>query len=281
MSDDRGINAGKHGARLPSGKLHPGLTNPEWLDRFKAHIQFAHNSERALMTELRIKPLHPSSLRACAAYAHLIQLRDFLIDSEDSAPPSECGRYGGPEAIHQAYQDACELFVKADRLLKAGKQVVFPIKTLAYIRALLEGTDPNAALDDADRLIAAVQPAKQRKEGGQSADAESRQQEGEKSTEVDAQRRVPSRTVKRLPPAREKAFSQRKWAIEQNAEFSDETTDHEVYKWLEEHLDEDKLPTFASWSRYLRDVRLAQGESKYSSRQGRTGRSIVSREDLD
>src|SRR5262249_23061222 len=147
-----------------------------------------------------------------------------------------------------------------------------------------EHAELERAVDELGKLFRRLVPPEQPRKP-----AESTQREGGEKPEGDAQRGVPTQPAdqgaaasgasvkgKTLPPAREKAYSQWKWAIEQNAEFSDETTDHEVYKWLEEHWDGDKLPSFASWSRYLRNARRTHGESKYSPRRGRTGRSIVS-----
>jgi hypothetical protein len=79
----------------------------------------------------------------------------------------------------------------------------------------------------------------------------------------------------KLPPAREKAYQQFQWAVQQDAALEG-ATDRDVYEWLKEKLDEDdKLPSFASWSKYVRDARKIQGVSKHTSRAGRTGRSIV------
>lgn len=79
-----------------------------------------------------------------------------------------------------------------------------------------------------------------------------------------------------LSPSRRKAYQQHQWAVETNAELEG-TTDRQVYDWLGEHLDEnEQLPPFSTWSRYLRDARASYGTSKHTPQAGRkTGRSIV------
>jgi hypothetical protein len=78
-----------------------------------------------------------------------------------------------------------------------------------------------------------------------------------------------------LPPARAKAYSQFRWAIDSNPEFGTKTTDREAYDWLEEYLEKDELPTFETWSRYLRQARNRLGQLKNRPRRGRTGRSVA------
>ncbi len=65
-------------------------------------------------------------------------------------------------------------------------------------------------------------------------------------------------------------------------------TDQQVYTFLQNlissdtgqqtHLEDFQLEPFNNWSRYLRDARKALCRQKNSSRSGRTGRSIVTRE---
>ena len=84
---------------------------------------------------------------------------------------------------------------------------------------------------------------------------------------------------KTVRPCDRKALAQWKWALRQKSEFSQETADREVYDWLEEHWDEDKLPAFESWTRYLRAGRLQSGDSKRPKRLHPSGRSIVRKEE--
>ncbi len=60
----------------------------------------------------------------------------------------------------------------------------------------------------------------------------------------------------------------------------DKTADRQVYEWLQENTEEGELPTFGNWSRYLREVREVRGESKNSSRAGRTSRNVIGSEEL-
>lgn len=62
-------------------------------------------------------------------------------------------------------------------------------------------------------------------------------------------------------------------------EGHDQPTDQEVYDWLKG--EEVKLLKFDTWSRYLRDFRIATDQSKYGKRAGYTGRSAISVSELD
>jgi hypothetical protein len=79
-----------------------------------------------------------------------------------------------------------------------------------------------------------------------------------------------------LSPSRQKAYSQYLYAVQENAAL-DGASDQDVYDWLEQKLDEgETLPPFATWSRYLREVRGAHGTNKNQPRSRRdTGGSIV------
>src|SRR5262249_35419053 len=79
----------------------------------------------------------------------------------------------------------------------------------------------------------------------------------------------------RLSPSRQKAYRQYLSAVARNPELVG-ATDRRVYEWLEAHLEEDdQLPSFLNWARYLRDARATYNASKHTRRAGRkTGRSI-------
>jgi hypothetical protein len=78
-----------------------------------------------------------------------------------------------------------------------------------------------------------------------------------------------------LSPSREKAYRQSLHAIESKPAHIGET-DRELYDWLKEHSEsDDELPTFETWSLYVRVARRRYGTSKRSNREGRAGRSIV------
>ena len=88
---------------------------------------------------------------------------------------------------------------------------------------------------------------------------------------------------KRLTPAVQNAWASWLLAVENHAT---EPTDREAYDWLiEQDFDAPlagyRLPTFATWAKYVRAARQHYGANKYSSREGRAGRSIVHRADLD
>jgi hypothetical protein len=81
------------------------------------------------------------------------------------------------------------------------------------------------------------------------------------------------------------------YAVETIEAKPNEVTDQEVYDWLKKHgewpdslfdgAEKYTLPSFASWSDYLRRVRRALKESKYKRRAPTTTRSIVRQRDLD
>jgi hypothetical protein len=79
-----------------------------------------------------------------------------------------------------------------------------------------------------------------------------------------------------LAPSRRKAYQQYLWALRTNTELQG-ARDQEVYDWLKEHLDEDEeLPRFDTWKRYLGEARAAYDTRKHNSRAGReSGRSII------
>jgi hypothetical protein len=85
-----------------------------------------------------------------------------------------------------------------------------------------------------------------------------------------------------LSPSRKKAYQQYQSAVKKIAEL-DGATDRQVYDWLGEHCDDEdeKLPPFSTWSRYLRHARAYYGTSKNTRRAGRqTGRSIVGSDEI-
>jgi hypothetical protein len=108
--------------------------------------------------------------------------------------------------------------------------------------------------------------------------AASSHEEKEKGIEADGAD-LTEETV--LSPSRKKAYAQYLSAVTRNAAL-DGATDLQVYNWVTEHVEEDeKLPPFATWSRYLREARAACETRKNSRRAGReTGRNIARQEDL-
>jgi hypothetical protein len=86
----------------------------------------------------------------------------------------------------------------------------------------------------------------------------------------------------KIPPCQQKAYGQWLDAIRRGP-FSKEDLDREVYGWVRDDLEEgESLPNYATWSRYVREVRKRLGESKYTPRAGRNaGRNVVRRRQLD
>jgi hypothetical protein len=87
----------------------------------------------------------------------------------------------------------------------------------------------------------------------------------------------PEGAAAKLAPSRQKALSQYIDAKEKCPHLS---TDREVYDWLKEHSDGDPLPSFASWSRYLRHAFDATDGSRNTRRSGRTARSVVRQDEI-
>src|SRR5205085_5530606 len=80
-------------------------------------------------------------------------------------------------------------------------------------------------------------------------------------------------TKRKLPPSRLRAYGQFLHAVKQNAALD---SDREVYDWLKENLDDDEtLPIFSTWRRYVTEARKANETNKHTSRAGRPGRSIL------
>jgi hypothetical protein len=84
-----------------------------------------------------------------------------------------------------------------------------------------------------------------------------------------------------LSPSRRKAYSQYVDAIRRNAALND-ADDEEVYAWLKDNIEiGEALPSFATWRRYVTEVRKATGTNKHTSRKGRTaGMSIVRQDQI-
>jgi hypothetical protein len=80
----------------------------------------------------------------------------------------------------------------------------------------------------------------------------------------------------KLAPSRQKAYEQYRWALRMNTALQ-EARDQEVYDWLKERPDEDEeLPRFDTWQRYLGEARAAYGTRKHNPRAGReSGRSVI------
>jgi hypothetical protein len=83
----------------------------------------------------------------------------------------------------------------------------------------------------------------------------------------------------KLPPSRLKVLNQYRDALSKCPALN-EAIDQDVYDWLKEHSDDDPLPSFANWSRYLREARKATGTNKNTPRSGRTGRSVVRSDEI-
>ena len=83
-----------------------------------------------------------------------------------------------------------------------------------------------------------------------------------------------------LKPCEGKAWSQYQKAFGQNAEL---TTDRQAYDWFVDEIADDagELPSFASWSRYLRAARKAMDQGKNGPRIGNETRSVVSVERIE
>jgi hypothetical protein len=85
-----------------------------------------------------------------------------------------------------------------------------------------------------------------------------------------------------LSPSREKAFREYLDAVSKNPTQLNGATDHEVYDWLVDHAEGERLPIFGTWSRYVREAREHYKAQKNTARIGRvTGKSVVSEDEID
>jgi hypothetical protein len=84
-----------------------------------------------------------------------------------------------------------------------------------------------------------------------------------------------------LAPSRQKAYGQYLDAVRRNPELAN-ATDRDVYDAVKEQLDSgETLPSFATWTRYLRDARDYHDANKSKSRAGREhGKSVVRRDEI-
>lgn len=89
------------------------------------------------------------------------------------------------------------------------------------------------------------------------------------------------RGTKKLSPSRQKAYGQFLDAVRRNPELAN-ATDREVYDAITEQLDRDEtVPSFDTWSKYLREARTHHDANKYQRRAGRErGKGIVTRDQI-
>jgi hypothetical protein len=87
----------------------------------------------------------------------------------------------------------------------------------------------------------------------------------------------------KLAPSREKAYLQFLAAVATDPNRLSGAPDSEVYSSVKEHLEAgERLPSFATWSRYLREAREVHSAQKNTPRSGRpTGKSVVREDQID
>lgn len=85
-----------------------------------------------------------------------------------------------------------------------------------------------------------------------------------------------------LPPSRLRAWSLYMQAVAEEPELQ-RKTDRETHDWITDNLLDkgESIPPFATWRRYLSEARAAFNQRKHEPRSGRTGRSIVRRDQID
>ncbi len=82
----------------------------------------------------------------------------------------------------------------------------------------------------------------------------------------------------KLRPCEIKVYGQWRQAVE----VIGDCTDDETYDWVEQHNDDEPLPSRATWKRYVRNARRAHGRQKNTPRAAReTGRSIVRGDEIE
>ena len=140
--------------RIPDGRLHAKLVDPEWQAMFRLCVGAALRFQRDFLESLLV-----SSSNRVEAYswanATLRQLRLFLVDSAVDAAPY--GIYAGRDPhVKDAYEATCRMFAIGTRKETESGREAFPIKSLAWIDAKLNGGDVVKAAKDADELIKMV-----------------------------------------------------------------------------------------------------------------------------
>jgi len=100
----------------------------------------------------------------------------------------------------------------------------------------------------------------------------------------------PAETEQKTPPVKEPAedsgltkaerlaYQSYEYAINTKEAELSEATDRQIHQWLKENGCSDPdycLPSFETWSRYVRQGRWVHATQKNTLRKGRTGRSIA------
>ena len=93
-------------------------------------------------------PSQGDALAYSKAMDSLDVLTLLLASAANSGPPAP---YSGPSALLAAYQTVCDAFAEVKRQKAKGRRV-FPLLSLAYANALLNGEDPHEAVDNAREL---------------------------------------------------------------------------------------------------------------------------------
>jgi hypothetical protein len=190
------------------------------------------------------------------------------------------GRIGEPAAAfnrrEKEYGDLVqEILQISDSLAKEVDKLGLDPLPLLRLAEGITGKKVSAANDSL--LLLDLRAGKEPAEESGAGCAQAKEEPGEGAGASDEQRK--GADAPKLSPSRQKAYQQWQWAMRQSTELE---TDQQAYDWLTEHQDEDEqLPSFSTWARYVRDARDAYGTSKHTSRKSRkTGPSIVRQDEI-
>lgn len=106
-----------------------------------------------------------------------------------------------------------------------------------------------------------------------------RSRETIRSQSTDSETSNKAQVPKPLSRGVERAYQMSLAAIEACGELA---SDRKLYDWIKENSgDSSELPEYATWARYVRNGRNHYGTNKNAPRNGREGRSIVRREEIE
>ena len=138
MSDD---------APFPDGRLYRCLNHPRWQREVSFYIGATLKDAIAMIARMR-SPTQGDPFAYGYAIASFGLLKSVLVNAAASGPSE---RYDGPPQFLVAYLAMCEAYAEAAQQ-KANGRRVFPLLSLAFANAVLNGQDTAEAAEHAQKL---------------------------------------------------------------------------------------------------------------------------------
>jgi hypothetical protein len=138
MSDD---------ASYPDGRLYRCLNYPRWQRKVGFYIGETLKDAIAMIARMR-SPTQGDAFAYAHSMASLGLLKSLLVSAAASGPSE---RYDGPSEFLVAYLAMCEAFAEAAQQRANGRHV-FPLLSLAFANAVLNGQDTVEAAEHAQKL---------------------------------------------------------------------------------------------------------------------------------